>query len=49
MMKCLARQKPPNAAFRLMDNVGIGTRTEFGADPHALFPCCVRFALVANG
>jgi hypothetical protein len=33
-----------NAAFRPMNNVGIGTKTDFGADPHGLLPCCVRFA-----
>jgi hypothetical protein len=35
---------PPNTAFRLYESVGIGAINDFGADPHGLLPCCVRFA-----
>jgi len=34
----------PNTAFRHSEDVGIGTRYDFGADPHGLLSCCVRFA-----
>jgi hypothetical protein len=33
----------PNAAFRLIESVGIGTRIDFGAVSHGLLPRCVRF------
>jgi hypothetical protein len=39
---------PPNAAFRLVNSVGIATSRVFGADLHSLFPCCVRFALIGR-
>jgi len=39
---------PPNAAFRLVNSVGIATSRVFGADLHSLFPCCIRFALIGH-